>query len=80
MWTGACLKVGLVVAALWLALPMISRRDNWGQASWLAVIGFTGLALVLIQRRVDMRLVLAILFGFLLAMKILRPASKPGRK
>jgi hypothetical protein len=80
MWTGACLKVGLVMAALWLALPGISRRDHWGKASWVSVVGFVAMALILIQRRVDMRLVLAILFGFALAMRFLRPAPKPGRR
>ncbi|WP_010588188.1 hypothetical protein [Schlesneria paludicola] len=78
MWTGACLKVGIVMAALWLALPTISRRGNLGQASWGAVIGFMALLVILTSKRVDFRIVLPMLIGAAIAIMILRPKSKSG--
>lgn len=80
MWTGACLKVGLVVAALWLALPTITRRDNWGETSLGVIVGFTGLALFLISKRIDIRIVLPILAVLGIAVSLMRPKSKAGRK
>lgn len=78
MWTGACLKVGLVMASLWLALPMVSRRGNWGQVSWATVIGFMSVALILTGKRVDFRIVLPMLVGAAIAIMVLRPKSKSG--
>src|SRR4051812_32129403 len=80
MWTGACLKVGLVVAALWLALPAISRRDTWGTTTWPTLIGGLAVLLVLTGKRVDFRIVLPMLFGVAITIMVLRPKSKPGRK
>ena len=76
MWTGACLKVGLVMAALWLALPSISRHGHWGSASGGAIAGTLALALVLAGKKVDLRLILPMLFGVTLAILVLRPRSK----
>jgi hypothetical protein len=77
IWTGACLKVGCVMAALWLALPTISRRGNLGQVSWGSVIGFIGLALVLTGKRVDARIVIPMLAGVAITILVLRPRSRP---
>jgi hypothetical protein len=76
MWTGACLKVGLVMAALWMALPSISRHGSWGQTSWGAVAGTMAVALVLAGKKVDLRLILPMLVGVAIAVMILRPGSK----
>jgi hypothetical protein len=76
MWTGACLKVGIVMAALWLALPTISRRGNLGQASWGAVVGFMALLVILTGKRVDFRIVLPMVIGAAITIMILRPKSK----
>jgi len=75
IWTGACLKVGLVMAALWLALPSISRRKDLGQASAPMIIGIVGLAVFLTGKRVDFRIVLPMLVGMFIAVLILRPRS-----
>lgn len=80
MWTGACLKVGLVVAALWLALPTITRRDNWGETSLGIIVGFFAAALLLIGKRVDIRLVLPILTVLGIGLSLLRNKSKTGGK
>ena len=79
IWTGACLKVGSVMGALWLALPTISRHGNWGEASWPAVIGTLSVVLVLTSRRVDFRIILPLLIGVWIAVTILKPKSNPRR-
>ena len=76
IWTGACLKVGLVMAALWLALPSISRRKDLGHVSVPMVIGIVGLAVFLTGKRVDFRIVLPMLVGMSIAVMFLRPRSK----
>ena len=77
MWTGACLKVGLVMGALWLALPSLKRKGSWGHTSWGVIVA---VALVLTGKRVDMRIILPLLVGIVLATKVLRPGSLPKRK
>ena len=76
IWIGACLKVGLVMGALWLALPTISRHGSFGQASWATVIGAIALLLVLTGKNANFRIILPMLVvvGGLIA--ILRPRSK----
>lgn len=76
MWTGACLKVGTVMGAFWLAYPSLSRRGDWGRASWGTAIGVLGLALVMTGKRVNFGIVLAILVGFVIATAVFRPRSK----
>jgi len=78
--TGACLKVGSVMAALWLALPTISRHGNWGQVSWGSVIAFMGLALALTGKRVSFQIAFPILLGVAITMLVLRPKSKTRPK
>lgn len=78
IWTGACLKVGLVMGALWLALPSISRRKDLGQMSVSMVIGMVVLAVFLTGKRVDFRIVLPMLVGMSIAVMFLRPRSRKG--
>jgi hypothetical protein len=80
MWTGACVKVGVVMGAFWLALPTFSRQGNWGQASLGTVVGFVALALVLMGKRVDFRIVLPMLLGIAITLMVLRPRSKTRSK
>lgn len=76
MWTGACLKVGIVMGAFWLAYPSLSRQGDWGKASWGTAFVVLAAALVMTGRRVHFGIVLAILVGFVLATSIFRPRSK----
>lgn len=80
IWTGACLKVGLVMGALWLALPAIARNKSFGQTSWLTIFGFMGLFLVLTGRRVDFRIILPLMTGIAIATLFLRPRTRTGPK
>ena len=80
MWTGACLKVGLVMGALWLALPSLKRKGSWGHTSWGVIVLTVAVALVLTGKRVDMRIILPLLVGIVLTTKVLRPGSLPKRK
>ena len=72
MWTGACLKVGLVMLALWMALPAIVRQSTLGKASWGTIVGTVAVVLLLIGKRVDIRIVLAMLFCTAIATKFSR--------
>ncbi|WP_397571053.1 hypothetical protein [Schlesneria sp. T3-172] len=80
IWTGACLKVGLVMGALWMALPAIARNRSLGEASWFNVIAFVGLALLLTGKRVDIRIIIPLLAGIAIATLILRPRPKTRHK
>ncbi|HEY0983403.1 MULTISPECIES: hypothetical protein [unclassified Schlesneria] len=80
IWTGACLKVGLVMGALWMALPAIARNRSLGEASWFTVIAFVGLALLLTGKRVDIRIIIPLLAGIAIATLILRPRPKTRHK
>ena len=76
IWAGACLKVGLVMAALWLALPMMTRRGEWGRTSWPVLFCVVAFVLVLTGKRVDVRIIISMLVGFAIAIMILRPKVK----
>ena len=80
IWTGACLKVGLVMGALWMALPTFAHHRSLGQTSWVMVISFVALALLLTGRRVDFRIILPLLVGIVIATLILRPRGKTRAK
>lgn len=80
VWAGACLKIGLVTGALWLALPSLVRRTHFGEVSPSVLIGVLSFALFLTGKRVDFRIVLAILVGAAIATLILRPRSRTGSR
>ena len=75
LWTGACVKVGLVMSTLWLAMPSGPTQANWGQASLGSIIVLLSIGLILIGKRVDFRIVMAVLFGAAVTIKLLRPGS-----
>ena len=77
MWAGACLKVGLVMAAFWLALPSITSNPELGRASWAALLGAIAVALVVARTKVPMKVVLPVLAAFVLAIRVLRPRGAP---
>ena len=76
IWAGACLKVGLVMVAFWLALPSITSNPNLGSASWGMLLVMIVLALVVARTKVPMKVVLPVLGAFVLAVRILRPRQK----
>lgn len=79
MWAGACLKVGLVVAALWLALPTLTSRSDFGQASWVTVAITMAAVIVIVWKKVPLQVILPTLGAFLFAVRILGPRrSQPG--
>jgi hypothetical protein len=84
LWSGACLKVGLVMAALWLALPSITRSEDFGRASWITLLGALALALIVARTKVSLKIVLPVLAVTVIALRVLRPrrtsANRPPRK
>ena len=77
MWAGACLKVGLVMAAFWLALPSITSNPVLMRASWATLLGAIAVALVVARTRVPLKVVLPVLAAFVLAVRVLRPRGAP---
>jgi hypothetical protein len=73
MWAGACLKVGLVMAAFWLALPSLTRNSEFGQASWMSLIVAIGVALVVARTKVPLKIILPTLVAFVFVVRILGP-------
>ena len=78
LWAGACLKVGLVMVAFWLALPSITSNPNLGTASWATLLVAIVAALVVARTKVPLKIVVPVLVAFVLAVRILRPRSPRG--
>ena len=81
MWRGACLKVGIVMAALWLALPSITRNPELGRASLGVVVGTVAVALLVGRTKIPLSVLVPAVLGFAFVMRILRPAppTRPPR-
>ncbi len=81
MWRGAALKVGLVMAALWLALPSFTRNEELGQASLAVIIGFVAVALLVGRTRIPLNVLVPSVLGFAFVIRVLRPArpTRPPR-
>ncbi len=76
IWRGACMKVGLVMGALWLALPSITRNGELGRASWTAVLGAIVVALIIAKTKVSLKIVIPVLIAAAIAVRLLRPRQK----
>lgn len=75
LWSGACLKVGVVMAAFWLALPSFSRNGDLGQASWTALLVALGAALIVARTKVPLKIVLPALGVMVVIVRVLRPRN-----
>ena len=79
MWAGACLKVGLVMGAFWLALPSITRHEVLGRATWGTLIVAIALALAVGRTKVPLKVVLPVAAAFFFMIRILGPRRTPPR-
>lgn len=79
MWAGACLKVGLVMGAFWLALPSITRHEVLGRMTWGTLIVAIGLALAVGRTKVPLKIVLPVAAAFFFMIRILGPRRAPPR-
>jgi hypothetical protein len=81
MWSGACLKVGIVMATLWLALPSLTRNEELGRASLGMIAGTIVVALLVARTKISLQVLIpaAVTMGFLI--RFLRPSSpkRPNR-
>ena len=74
MWQGAFLRVGVVLAAFWLALPSRKREAAWAR---IPLWNFVGVLLVIVAAtRVPMRVLLPGLVVFGIALMLLRPRRR----
>ena len=78
MWAGACLKVGLVMGAFWLALPSLTRNPELGRISLGTLIGALAVALIIGRTRIPLKIVLPTLGAFVLAVRVLGPRRTPA--
>ncbi|MDB5343123.1 MAG: hypothetical protein JWP89_1500 [Schlesneria sp.] len=79
MWAGACLKVGLVMGAFWLALPSITRHEVLGRMTWGTLIVAIALALAVGRTKVPLKVVLPVAAAFFFMIRILGPRRAPPR-
>ncbi len=77
IWAGACLKVGLVMMAFWLALPSVTRNENLGKASLSTVGAVLVGALIVARTKVPLKIILPVLAVAVVALRVLRPRG-PG--
>lgn len=77
LWAGACLKVGLVMGAFWLALPSFTRNPELGRVSLATLLGALAVALIIGRTRVPLKIVLPTLAAFVFAVRILGPRRTP---
>jgi len=76
MWSGAFIRVGVVLAALWMALPTRTREAAWARVPLWKVVSI-GLGLLLIVRsRIPLQLLIPA--GFIMGglWILLRPRTK----
>jgi hypothetical protein len=75
MWAGACLKVGLVMSAFWLALPVITKNPELGRVSLATLVVGLAIALIVARTKVPLKVVIPVLLAFLFVIRILRPRN-----
>jgi len=80
MWAGACLKVGLVMSAFWLALPSLTRSDVLGRMTWGALIASIAIALVIGRVKVPLNIVVPVALAFFFLIRVLGPRRTPPRQ
>ena len=73
MWAGACLKIGLLMITLWLALPSITSNPDLVRVSWATLFVVIVEALIVARTRVPLKVVVPVLIAFVIAIRILRP-------
>lgn len=77
LWAGACLKVGLVMGAFWLALPSLTRHPDLGRISLATLLGALAVALIIGRTRIPLKIILPTLAAFVVAVRILGPRRTP---
>jgi hypothetical protein len=80
LWSGACLKVGLVMAAFWLAHPSFTRNPELGRTSLTALVAAIAAALIIARTRAPLKIIVPVLAVTVIAIRVLRPRQhRPTR-
>lgn len=74
LWQGACVRVGVVMAALWLALPSIQHENRYARAMGMGLVGVILLGVFL--KRVPLRFLIPGALAVMGLGLILRPRPK----
>ncbi|MBI1345122.1 hypothetical protein GC163_02420 [bacterium] len=82
LWTGAFVRVGVVLAALWLALPSRTREAAWARVPLWKVLGTAVGLLLIIRSRIPFQLLIpaGILFGIIWIVLRPRPPRYPSAR
>ena len=80
LWAGACLKVGVVMLAFWLALPSLTRHDALGTTSVTTLMGVLVAALLVVRTRVPLYLVLPVVGAVVVVLRVLRPRGAASNR
>jgi hypothetical protein len=76
LWQGAFFRVGIVLAAFWLALPSRTREAAWARISLWNLVGVLAVILLVARARVPLKLLVPGALVFALALTLLRPRRK----
>jgi len=76
LWQGAFFRVGVVLAAFWLALPSRTREAAWARVPIWSVVGVLLAIVVVARTRVPLKLLLPGALVFAIALMVLRPPRK----
>jgi hypothetical protein len=74
LWQGAFLRVGVVLAAFWLALPSRTREAAWVRIPLWNIVGV--LLVILVATRIPLKLLIPGLVVFGIALMLLRPRRR----
>ncbi len=76
LWQGALSRVGVVMAAFWIAMPTRTREAAWARVSWKWVLGGLVALIVIGRSRVPLRFLIPALIVTAVVVLILRPRPK----
>lgn len=76
LWQGAFFRVGVVLAAFWLALPSRAREAAWARVPIWQVLGVLLVIVVVARTRVPLKVLIPAVLLFGVALMLLRPRRK----
>lgn len=77
MWQSICTRVGVVLGALWLALPKDGTLGKWGEVSIIKLLLIVGAIVAVVRTPQRFLRYLPLLLAFAAAARFLRPRGKP---
>ena len=76
LWLAACVRVGLLLSAFWIAMPTSTRAAAWANVSPWALVGIAVMAFVVARHPRVLFALLPVLIALAFVGRILRPKPK----